>query len=436
MNNQDLNNNQLGQNDNNVVENMEVLDESMFQNQDLNSESLSGIQNSVYNEQNQISNQQVNIMTNNNASNNLQVDQSLSFIKPVETINTQADDLLNAVPKPDMMISSPTDTSISTDDLLSEYIQKNYNKFMKRKFNLSAFFFGSSYMLFRKMYIEGIILSIVLTSAYYLLMILNPFIPLVLNLLISIIFCFIFNKIYVNNVRKKIDKMKSKNKTISANELKKLCKKKGGTNLIVAIILSIIITSLVSATIIQLFPVDSEELVNKIKQNFINNKSQSKTTQEKEDEKNEVLEFNPSSLEYDTDIILSDKLNMQYLTIFSATELSSDAIYDYERLTNQDSIDSYCRFNLSIVKNYESSKKLIKDFANYYNQISTISEISLNNEVTWDEVTIEENGIFTNYASVVNNGSVYLFKYDIEPNANKTLCNAWYVGILKSIEFK
>ena len=44
-----------------------------------------------------------------------------SFIKPVEQPKQDPNELLNAVPNPNMMISSPTTNMITSDDLIEDF---------------------------------------------------------------------------------------------------------------------------------------------------------------------------------------------------------------------------------------------------------------------------------------------------------------------------
>ena len=176
-----------------------------------------------------------------------------SFIKPVEQPKQDPNELLNAVPNPNMMISSPTTNMITSDDLIEDFVGKNYEKISKRKYNLSAFFFNVFYLLYRKLYLEGIVLFFVLIFSSLFLSIINPGIALLLEVLISLILCFLFNKYYLGKAKKKIDKIKSKNKSKSITDLKNVCKKAGGTNIVLSILISVLLTIVASVVIMTLF---------------------------------------------------------------------------------------------------------------------------------------------------------------------------------------
>ncbi len=51
-------------------------------------------------------------------------------------------------------------SGLDPNELLETFIGKNYNRITGKSFNWSAFFFGSFYVLYRKMYLYGLLLMI------------------------------------------------------------------------------------------------------------------------------------------------------------------------------------------------------------------------------------------------------------------------------------
>lgn len=138
-------------------------------------------------------------------------------------------------------MDSYNDYNYNNEALLMSYIGPKYKYFVTRKFNWSAFFFGAIYMLYRKMYIYGLLLTVFLSIVN------NYFVKigekasilvLVFDLILYLIIGLSFNGMYVGSCINDINRLKQEYPTLDTNEL---CKKKGGTSLIIAIIVSIII---------------------------------------------------------------------------------------------------------------------------------------------------------------------------------------------------
>lgn len=112
------------------------------------------------------------------------------------------------------------------DDYLKAYIGKNYDKIIKQKFSIPTFIFGPLYFLYRKMYIYA--------PVYLLLLIL-------LGPITTLIISFFFNKIYIYHANKKIKEIKQKYNTESEEQILEHCKKSGGRNIIIPILIGIIL---------------------------------------------------------------------------------------------------------------------------------------------------------------------------------------------------
>ncbi|MBE6161241.1 MAG: hypothetical protein E7158_03375 [Firmicutes bacterium] len=365
-----------------------------------------------------------------------------SFIKPVEQLSVSStDDLLNAVPKPDMMISSPAESTISTDDLLEDYIGKNYEKMTNKKINFAAFFFSSFYMIYRKMVIAGILIYFLEMALMYLSIIYNPVLITIafgINFIVSIVLLFLFNSIYIKNAKGKIDKIKKKNKVISVSELRKLCAKKGGTSIGLAIGVSIAIGIVFTISFNSLFPIDADEIKNNLFKSLNNAASKSDNSDETNNDSkknNEKEKIDLSNLKYVEDISLEDKFTMQYLMIFTPTDSNSNSKYEYIKFTDENDDSTYCKFSLGITKDYKDSKKLLNDLSKYY-KINTVEDINARSGLTWQNFLRENNGEKIYYASISNNEETYLFEYTVGANANESLCKAYYMGIINSIQFK
>ena len=179
-----------GNNLNNISGNAENSSQNDFSNQSINNNQNSFSNQSINNNQNSFSNQSIN--NNQNSFSN-------------QSIN-----------------SSQNNNIINDEELRKTFIGKNADKIINGKGgSIWMFLFGWSYLVYRKMYLYALIYII---TSLILKLLFNPMISFILNL----IFCFLFYKIYLNFVDRKINKIKSESKTLE--EIRTKCRKKGGTS--------------------------------------------------------------------------------------------------------------------------------------------------------------------------------------------------------------
>ena len=132
------------------------------------------------------------------------------------------------------------------EDLLKTYVGEKYPDFMTKSFNIWAFLFGSFYLLYRKMYLYGFLLSLFLTitNTYFISIDLkNSIIVLIFDLILNVIIGLSFNRLYIGSCINEINRLKMDYPTLDTNEL---CRKQGGTSLVLAVGANIIIIVLVS----------------------------------------------------------------------------------------------------------------------------------------------------------------------------------------------
>lgn len=121
-------------------------------------------------------------------------------------------------------------------DLLHAYAGKNYYKFLTRRFNISGFFFSVLYLLFRKLYVAGVviflldILLINLIRDHVHVILPAFFLGLAVNLALSLLVGFLANEYYLFAIGYKIGRLKVKFPGRSHAELRGICEAKGGTN--------------------------------------------------------------------------------------------------------------------------------------------------------------------------------------------------------------
>lgn len=121
---------------------------------------------------------------------------------------------------------TPIDSKvIDEEELLREFVGKNYEKITTRKFNFAGFFFTTLYMFYRKMFLYGIVLFLVN------LVVLNVINNFIVTVLFNVIVGLFVNKVYLYYAKKKIAKIKMKYPQLSSEDLKGLCYLKGGRSI-------------------------------------------------------------------------------------------------------------------------------------------------------------------------------------------------------------
>ena len=127
--------------------------------------------------------------------------------------------------------------------LLINYIGKNNKKFFNNKFSFTAFFFGGLYLIYRKMYVLGMLIYFIETffTVYFVDNIIVLSIILFLILIERIFLGFVINKKYLDIAYNNSMKIQEKNFIRPDEEIVSSCKENGGTNLFLVIVLAIMI---------------------------------------------------------------------------------------------------------------------------------------------------------------------------------------------------
>lgn len=113
-----------------------------------------------------------------------------------------------------------TSQNICDEELIKLFIGERSDKILNLKGgSIWAFLSGPSYLVYRKLYLYGIIW-----------LILSFFIPSGINYILLFVVAFSFKKIYLSHVKKNVDKIKQENMDKEELEIKNICRKKGGTN--------------------------------------------------------------------------------------------------------------------------------------------------------------------------------------------------------------
>ncbi len=156
--------------------------------------------------------------SNNQAPNSFQT--TTSNVQQISNSNIMPEQNINQISQPQL-----NNTTLSNEEeLLKAFIGANYDKITTKKFNFAGFFFSVFYMFYRKMFLYGLLLSIILIISS----IARAF---VIYIVFSIVLGLFVNKIYLSYAKKKIAKIKCQNPQKNIDELKKICSEKGGTSI-------------------------------------------------------------------------------------------------------------------------------------------------------------------------------------------------------------
>ncbi len=129
------------------------------------------------------------------------------------------------------------------EKLFLEYVGEKYEKIKNKKFSIPSLFFSWLYIAYRKFY-SLLIVYVILDRIYSTLLstVLKQKPILVICLFIpNIILAFVFNKLYLNNVKKKVNEIGNANPDASESELKNICSKKGGVSIISLILAAVVV---------------------------------------------------------------------------------------------------------------------------------------------------------------------------------------------------
>lgn len=98
---------------------------------------------------------------------------------------------------------------------LKDFLKKNDNTIKKESFSFKALILGPLYLLYKNILIEGILFLTIICLTYYY----KESLALLITIIINLYLGFYFDKIYQNDVYKKIEEIKMKNPKKSSSEL-------------------------------------------------------------------------------------------------------------------------------------------------------------------------------------------------------------------------
>lgn len=169
-------------------------------------------------------------------------------------LNQNQEEIINEISEN----NSPNYNQVNGEELIKAYIGKNADQ-LKKGFSWNTIIFGFFYTLYRKMWLVGFCWLLIIVGIKTMPVLLDINLPsmtqlfknfdwyewwqitlVLLPYVINIIMAFLFKKIYLRSVIKKVKCIKNENNGKTADELTKICNQKGGTTTLPVIILVLI----------------------------------------------------------------------------------------------------------------------------------------------------------------------------------------------------
>ena len=287
-------------------------------------------------------------------------------------------------------------------NLLSVWIGKNNKKILNINMNIASLFLGELYLFYRKMYIEGLIVFILKIIMF----ILVPYKYLIV--IINMILFFITNSLYKSHINRRINKLKTK---YSSSKLELECKKRGGTNIWIFLIVLVIELSLTSFYVYKYTNIKN-----------IINKSKNDTPKVTEKKKEKKTEFNG---ELKITPLEANILDFGFPSYWNMDK--STANYDFDNTKT----DASCKVEIGVVKGYNDAKELAYLTKDYYK----VNEMTITtvNSIKWYKYRYVNEGTIV-YAFSQKKDDVVLYRFTIEQSAPLEECKKIDNKIFKSIK--
>lgn len=274
------------------------------------------------------------------------------------------------------------------EELIKEYVGKNYEKIKNSKFSWPTFFLGPLYFLYRKLYIYAIIWTLIIL----IFGILSPALTFFIQIGLSIA----FPKLYLDKAKRKVIEIQKFNKNLSKEDIIKLCRKTGKVN--------IILPALIITSIVGMISLIITVVIEEIKQEeIITNQTQTKI----------------------------DSLEYKIPEGFKAENYNTDNYksYTYKKDYN------YCRISFSTINKYvyENNEQYLKvGLTEKEKAIPT--DIKTINGKNWLHLNIVDNYFKEDYYVLEDNSKYY--KLNTYDNNTTDVCKQQFSELLNSISYK
>lgn len=332
-------------------------------------------------------------------------------------------------------------SQVNDEDLLKAYVGKKYDKIKNGKFNIWSFFFGSLYFMYRKMFLYGIIIYtiqlILLNGVKY-----GGWICVIIDIILGLF----TNKIYLQEVSKRVSKIKADNSGKSYDVIATICELTGGTSKLLLSLGMYVISTITTIVLIVMMIMGIGNLFKSIGDTIsglINGKVNINVPNNADSNKDSNNDFSDNTseeyngiLSFDTTIKINDIFSVIIPSDFKEDSMMSED-YSINYTYDGSAIFGDCSFSLSSPLGYKSAESLASSMHDYY---SASTDASAMNSVTYNNIDwygfSSANSLSTDYYYLTNkDGKIYLFNYE-SGRDNLETCNIYKDMIFNSIKLK
>lgn len=327
------------------------------------------------------------------------IDELLKEEQEKEEINYNWDDLLTK----------------KDDKLFRLYLASGYKNITSKQFNYAALFLGPIYLLYRKVYLIGFVwLFLDLFTLFLLPLAKVKYVIIIIFEILSFICAGVFsNQIILNHVGTKIINYKVIEE--DKEKLREVVKKRGGTNLPLALVVFIIV---VSGIVMSFWGP-----ITKLLTSLNNTNTPTPST-------NERVYFD-GIVNVDENIKISDKVTMKVPDNFY---LVND--FDYKYYYVYDDPNAYlplCTIELDKVLGYKTPELFISAIAKYHLELNENIQIKESNNYVWKYINVTDASKNIYYATTLIDNDMYLLKLTYQYKLESE-CGSHFEAILDSID--
>ena len=299
---------------------------------------------------------------------------------------------------------------VNYGELVRTYVGAEYREISMSPFSFWGAFFGNLYFFYRKMFLEGIILT-VLNFVIIFIMFKNYVFGLGLSLGEFIIIGLLTNPIYLFSVDRKVKHIAKSNPKSNQYELQKICQLKGGTNLALGFILVILCNLFGYLILFKFFDFPSY---------------------------NDLINGSKNVLKSDNTVKLEDLINYQIPADFKKDDTGEVLFLIQENVKKKgESLQiKSCGFDINLVDGYDTAKKLVTHMADTDKRYNRVGTYKTSNGEIWDTYEYDGGEYFYYYRAREFDGHIVLVTYAKHVYSTEGMCDLHLESIMNSIKIK
>ena len=309
---------------------------------------------------------------------------------------------------------------VSDEELMRAFIGGDSFKIRNNIFNYAGFLFSFLYMFYRKLYLFGVITSLIYLLSYLFVFQGKPYLLLVLNIIVG----FTVNKLHVLHAKIKIKQIRNKNINKIPEEIKTICTVKGGADIknvfwgivlnVLLLLCTIIILPRTSfSSVLEPYNPMIEEASVKLKDVF-----------------NDYTDTFKTPVQYDHKYRVKNYFLVYVPSVFKDSSTSYNYKYTY---SSSDILLNACRFSFNAIKKYSDPLRYINELKQYNinNNPTDITIVNINDR-KWYTFSFDSLAGRMDYYTTAINDKVFLMEFEKEENAPED-CYVYKDKIISSV---